>query len=288
MFPHLTDRTKAAAFYAIAFALALVVALLPLEDDGSLPQMLSMLAPAVAVLIMLLLVTRDGRSRAAWRDLGLHRAGRALWAAALLGPALLLLAAYGVLWLTDYADPALPAAAQVPDVALNALANVAVVLGFATAEEIGWRGYLLPRLLSVGAGRASLLTGLLHGVYHLPLLLLTPFYHSAGNRLIVVPLFLLALTLAGPIYGWLRLASGSVWPAAIAHTSLNVSWNLVATLTVVASPVAAEYLAGESGLLPLLGYAVVAGWCLRRLAGTARRPVGSAAPAEPVASAPAS
>jgi len=32
-----------------------------------------------------------------------------------------------------------------------------------------------------------LLTGLLHGIFHLPLILLTPFYHSAGNKLIVVP-----------------------------------------------------------------------------------------------------
>jgi membrane protease YdiL (CAAX protease family) len=286
MFRHLTDPAKAAIFYAITFGLALGIALLPLSGDNPLPEMLSMLTPAVAVLLMLTVVTRDGRSRAAWLDLGLHRSGRALWAAALLGPVLLLLAAYAALWLTPFAGPALPTAAQAPGVTLNALANFAVVFAFALSEEVGWRGYLLPRLLGLGARRATLLTGLLQGLYHLPLMLLTPFYHSEGDRLIVVPMFLLALTLAGPIYGYLRLATGSVWPAAIAHTSLNAAWNLLAKLTVAASPLAAEYLAGESGLLPLLGYAVVAGWCVRRMPAAPRRSAAAGAPSAPAAATP--
>jgi membrane protease YdiL (CAAX protease family) len=139
MISHLTTQTKAAAYYAIAFTLALVVALLPLSGDSPLPQMLSMLTPVVAVLLMLLVVTRDGRARAAWQDLGLHRAGRSHWIIAFLGPVLILLAAYALLWLTPIADPALPTAAQVPDIVLNTLANIAVIFGFATTEEIGWR-----------------------------------------------------------------------------------------------------------------------------------------------------
>ena len=135
------------------------------------------------------------------------------------------------------------------------------------AEEIDWRGYLLPRLMPLGTRRASLLTGLLHGLFHMPLFLLTPFYHSDGNRLITVPLFLCSLTMAGAIYGYLRITTDSVWPAAIAHTTLNVTWNLLNTLTVAASPLAVEYLAGESGILPLLGYIALAAICLYRLKG---------------------
>jgi len=92
------------------------------------------------------------------------------------------------------------------------------------AEEIGWRGYLLPHLLPLGPMRAMLLSGLLHGLWHLPLLLLTPFYHASGNRLLVVGLFLLTLTVAGLLYGYLRLTSGSVWPVALAHGALNTFW----------------------------------------------------------------
>ncbi len=270
MFTRLNDLTKAAIFYGLTFTLALTVALVSRGGNGDLVEIGSMLTPTIALLLMLLVVTRDGRTREAWRALGTSRTGANLWIAALVMPTIILLASYAVIWRTNYADAGLPTDRSVPDLAINTVINFAVVFVFALAEEIGWRGYLLPRLLPLGTRRAALLTGLLHGIFHLPLFLLTPFYHQDGNKLITVPLFLLALTLAGAIYGYLRLTTASVWPAAIAHTTLNVVWNLCSALTVATSPIAVEYLAGESGLLPLLGYTAIAAWCLSRLAGQAR------------------
>ena len=83
------------------------------------------------------------------------------------------------------------------------LGNVIIVtLTFSIAEEIGWRGYLLPRLTpALGNPRGMALTGLLHGVYHLPLILLTTYYHAEGNRLISLPMFLAAFTVGGLLYG---------------------------------------------------------------------------------------
>jgi membrane protease YdiL (CAAX protease family) len=106
--------------------------------------------------------------------------------------------------------------------------------------------------------------------------LLTPYYHSAGNRPIVTTLFLGTLT--GVLYGYLRLTTDSAWPAVIAHCGGNVVWGLCTTLTVSASPVALEYLAGESGLLPLSATAVVAIWLLQRLGQgprAAQQPIAS-------------
>jgi membrane protease YdiL (CAAX protease family) len=144
---------------------------------------------------------------------------------------------------------------------LNLIVGLIISSLYALAEEIGWRGYLLPHLLPLGRMRALLLSGLLHGIWHLPLMLLTPFYHGSGNRLIVVVLFLLTLTVAGVLYGYLRLTSGSVWPVALAHGALNTFWFQFATLTVAASsPLLLEYLAGESGVLSLLGATLLAGW----------------------------
>jgi hypothetical protein len=71
MFKRLTDLTKAAAFYGITFALVLAVALLSRGGNASLAQILSALTPTAAVLLMLLVITPDGRSREAWRALGL-------------------------------------------------------------------------------------------------------------------------------------------------------------------------------------------------------------------------
>jgi membrane protease YdiL (CAAX protease family) len=90
------------------------------------------------------------------------------------------------------------------------------------SEEIGWRGYLLPPLTGLGVWKAVLVSGVPHAVYHLPIILWTPFYHGAGNRLIIVPLFLTTLTLAGICYGYLRLTTASVWPASIAHSTFNI------------------------------------------------------------------
>jgi hypothetical protein len=110
-----------------------------------------------------------------------------------------------------------------------------------------------------------LLSGLLHGLWHLPLMLLTPFYHADGNRFIVVGLFLLTLTVAGLLYGYLRLTSGSVWSVTLAHGALNTFWGQFSMLTVAASsPLLLEYLSGESGLLTLIGAALLACWLAYR------------------------
>jgi uncharacterized protein len=101
-------------------------------------------------------------------------------------------------------------------------------------------------------------------------LLLTPYYHTTGNPLIVTALFLATLTLAGVVYGYLRLTTDSAWPAVLAHGAANGFWGTFTALTVVASPVTLEYLAGESGVLPLIATAVVASWLLHRLGQSTR------------------
>ncbi len=267
MFTHLTDINKAAAFYATTITLALAVTFLP--GEGNTLPLLSMLAPIAAVLLVQLVITRDGYSWAGWAVLGLHRFGVRWWGLAVLGPLVVLGASYGVVWGTGQAGfaptPAAGGGGWLAFAVLLVVGIVRVTLTFALAEEIGWRGYLLPRLISLGPGRALLLTGLLHGLFHLPLLLLTPFYHPEGNRLIVVPLFLASVASGGLIMGYMRLASGSVWPASLAHAAHNLFWDLFMGWTVGASPLVTEYLAGESGVLPIVGYGLLAVWLVSRM-----------------------
>jgi membrane protease YdiL (CAAX protease family) len=276
MFTHFTDLTKSSWFYIITFGLVMVMSLMS-GQLGVDPSLGIMFAPLVAVVLMFFIVTRDGYSKDAWRSLGLHRAGFRSWGLALLAPVGVLAFAYGLAWSLGIGRFSWPGANPITNLpASRIVIGISLSLLLAFGEEIGWRGYLLPHLLSLGRTRALLVSGLLHGLFHLPLMLLTPFYHGLGNRFIVVPLFLLALTAAGVWYGYLRLTSRSVWPAAIAHTSLNIFVEQFTNVTIATSPLAMEYLLGESGVFTLVGITVSAGWLVYRMDRQSRAPVVSA------------
>jgi uncharacterized protein len=261
MFPQIGSVTKAGLYYVIAFALAVVVAMFG-ERLGEMSRLVSMFTPLAAVLIMLLVVTRDGYGWDGWRNLGLHQLGLSGWPLAILGPIFVLSCTYGIVWLTGIGRIEWSNFGGMSDLVSSLLIGTL----YAMAEEVGWRGYLLPMLLPLGRTRALLLSGLLHGVYHLPLMLMTPYYHGSGNRFIVIFLFLATMTAAGVIYGYLRLTTESTWPAAVAHNVFNTVWYTFASITVaVASPLLLEYLAGESGVLTLLGVVVMASWLIYRL-----------------------
>jgi len=105
------------------------------------------------------------------------------------------------------------------------LASVAVapVLNavFAFGEEIGWRGYLLPKLLPLGQWRALILTGVVWGLWHTPVILLG---HNYPKHPVLGVFFMVAFCIIfGILFGWTRLATGSVWPAVIGHGALNGS-----------------------------------------------------------------
>ncbi len=90
---------------------------------------------------------------------------------------------------------------------------------FALGEELGWRGFLLPKLLTLGQWRAVLLTGLIWGIWHAPVILQGwnyPGYPVLGMLMMVV-----FTTLLGIILAWLYLNTHSPWSAALAHGSVN-------------------------------------------------------------------
>ena len=268
---------RAAAYYVIAFSLALGIALFG-QSMGEGAALLTMFTPLAAVLVMKLAVTRDGYSLSSWKELCIHRPGFRFWPLALVLPALALLPGYALLWGSDVARlTSEPWAADLRTVIKFVIGIfIAAVLG-GIGEEIGWRGYLLPHLMKLGQLRASIATGFLHGVWHLPLLLLTPFYHQDGNRWIVVALFLVALTAAGPVYGWFRIASGSIWPAAILHAALNDWWDLFDKAAVTDSRVVVEYVAGESGVVAIAMYVILAvlAWRSTLYRGSGKAPGGN-------------
>lgn len=263
MFTKLSNTTKAAIFSVLVLVMAVGAALLIRILDLS-PNFgmwaLWMGTPTVATLIMLLVVTRDGYSREGWKSLGLHRLGLSVWWIAFGVTLLLTVAASAVVWATPLASFVVPQGGFV-DAGMNFLIEVGIMaLTFALFEEIGIRGYLLPNLLSLGTTRALALSGVIWATWHMPLILLTPIF-PVGNKFISLPLFYGTVVAASFIFGYLRIYTGSVWPASIAHAVHNAAWGTLGAFTVASSPVLVNiYLVGDFGILILVGAIIAAIW----------------------------
>jgi uncharacterized protein len=256
MFTKLTDTTKGAVFSVLVLLLsvgaALVIRILDLDPSMGMWVLWS-ITPTAAALIMLLVVTREGYSREGWKSLGLHRPGLNVWWIAFGGTLLITVAASAVVWVTPLASFVVPEGG-IGNAVIDFLIQVVILaLTFALAEEIGIRGYLLPRFLPLGRRRALALSGLVWATWHMPLILLTPVF-PVGNKLISLSLFYAAIVAASFFYGYLRIYTGSMWPASIAHAVHNAAWGALGALTVTSSPVLVnKYLVGDFGLLIVVG-----------------------------------
>jgi membrane protease YdiL (CAAX protease family) len=90
-------------------------------------------------------------------------------------------------------------------------------------EEFGWRGYLQPKLMPLGSRKAVLLTGIIWGAWHWPVILMGYNYgRDYFGSPFLGPLAMVWFTLSlSVIFGWLTIKSESVWTAVIAHGALN-------------------------------------------------------------------
>ncbi|MGI5292593.1 CPBP family intramembrane glutamic endopeptidase [Nonomuraea polychroma] len=163
-------------------------------------------------------------------------------------------------------------------IALGVLAGPALNAIPALGEEWGWRGWLLPRLVSGNGVLAGLLfSGAVWGVWHAPLTLLGYNYPRLGSW---AALFFIGFcVLAGVLFGWLRLRTGSVWPAVVGHGSLNAVAPAVLVLGDATAP-PNEVLVGVTGLV---GWVLLAVVCVALLRFFPVRPPQPAAEPEPAA-----
>jgi uncharacterized protein len=269
MFTKLTDTNKAAIFSVLVLCMAVGAALLIRFLDLPLSFGLGAVwssTPAVAALIMLLVVTRDGYSKEGWKSLGLHRLGLNVWCIAFGVTLLVTVAASAVVWATPLASFIMPEGGIINPV-ISFLINVLITaLTLALAEEIGMRGYLQPRLMSLGRTRALLVVGLVWATWHMPLYYFMAKLFPVGNVLLFLPLFYGTIVAASFFFGYLRIYTGSLWPASIAHSVHNAAWGVLGALTATSSPVLVNlYLVGDYGILILIGTVIGAVWVGHRL-----------------------
>lgn len=99
------------------------------------------------------------------------------------------------------------------------------VFGGQSGEEIGWRGYALPRLTTrLGLAGASVLLGAIWAVWHLPLFFI-PRTDLTGQSF---PFFLLAVTPLSTAIAWLYWrTNGSLLLTMLMHAAINNTTGIV-------------------------------------------------------------
>lgn len=241
-------------FLGIAFGLSWLISLPLWFGDGlrspwfGLVAVAIMATPAIAALIVVFFVEKPARRAAALGLWPIGRPGRfiSFLVLALVVPVALILAALPVgavlgVYPADFVTfsgfeqltnaqlaatgaPPLP----IPIEALVALQFVNVLIGAfinlipAMGEELGWRGWLLPKLLPLGVAPAILLSGVIWGLWHAPLILLGYNYPTAPGWLGLLAMCGMCIVI-GAVFSWLRIRSGSVWAPALAHGAFNAA-----------------------------------------------------------------
>ena len=160
----------------------------------------------------------------------------AAWALSLAAAVLGALLYFGV-YPRDF-DSTLPALAPMMEQAgISRGTAVSLLLGvlvygpvinlfFAIGEEIGWRGFLYPALRQrMSTLPACLLVGAIWGLWHTPINLMGHNYGTSypGFPWLGILGMCLFTTSAGTFLAWLSERSGSLWPAALAHGTINAA-----------------------------------------------------------------
>lgn len=199
------------------------------EADALLFGGLGMCTPTLGLLIAATVtgeIRRPGRlltSTGISRPASWTRLARFL-AIALLLPFALLAATLAIATSTGtyrFHEP-FPAGPLVSELITNTVTFVPLLV-LVFGEEWGW-GYLLTRLLPLGLLRGILLSGLIWGLFHAPLTLQGYLYLDLPGP-VGAALFTVGSILLGCVMAWIRIASGSLWPAVILHGSSNLLVN---------------------------------------------------------------
>lgn len=101
---------------------------------------------------------------------------------------------------------------------LTAMLPIAVTAFiFSLFEEVGWRGYLTPKIHHLNAGLLGyVFGGLIWASWHLPHMQIL-WAHTSEEMITLLPRFILGTIISFILYGEIRRRTGSVWPAVLMH-----------------------------------------------------------------------
>ena len=141
---------------------------------------------------------------------------------------------------------------------------------FALGEEAGWRGYMMPCLKErFGLLNGRLLGGVIWGVWHWPIMLLTGYEYGTsylGAPVLGLVVWCVVCFALNTLLDWFYEKTGCIWVPAVAHGAFNAIASIAQVLTYPADAyynVLGPMPIGLIGMLPMLAVAV--GLTLRQM-----------------------
>lgn len=114
-----------------------------------------------------------------------------------------------------------PWMAAAATVALSGTIGFLVSCLMTTGEELGWRGFLVPQMAAFLPFRSvALLSGAIWAAWHVPLIVFAG-YRGAGPLWYSLTCFFVMVIAISLLLTWVRLKTGSIWPAVVLHGSHN-------------------------------------------------------------------
>lgn len=266
--------------FAVAWVLFLIVPLAGLQTSGSFAAVAlltgAMFAPALAS-ILTRIVTKEG-----FKDMWLlprFKGNIKTYLLVFFGPTVMILlsgALYFLLFPASFDRNLTTLTSMLQASGAGAMpAQLMLAVSFAQmiligpvinllptmGEELGWRGYLLPKLRGMFSDRMALvITGLIWGVWHAPIIAVGHNYGTdyPGYPWVGILTMIVFCVSLGIIEGYFTLRVGSALPAGIIHSAVNAGAALPMMLIVGDyNPILGPSIAGLIGGLPMLVIAVV-------------------------------
>ena len=268
-----TSRAKVIAYLVLTFALSSIfyVQIIGAGDAAGVDLYVLglMWCPAIAAIVVRYVSQRNLRGQG-WK---LGKPG--YLAFALLAPLIYALPVYLLVWATGLGDFSsefwsrsaatigLPASPLYGLVALLTF-NMAISIIAAAGEEIGWRGLLVPELAKfTGFHTTVLISATIWTLYHLPILLMAGYNGGTTPLWYSLACFTPMVFAASYVFAWIRLESGSLWPAVLLHASHNLFvQGVFDSATRDTGPT--RYITGEFGFGLVITIGIVALLIIRR------------------------
>lgn len=137
------------------------------------------------------------------------------------------------------------------------LLNILIFIG----EEVGWRGFLYPNLISIYGKKGLVFGGLIWGVWHTPMIYFYDLNFGKNHHLGLIFMIVFCV-LAGIILQYIYEKSNSIYSVALMHGMLNVSGTFIFFFSVTEEH--RFFIDGGTGVIGLFILLIIAYLCYRK------------------------